>query len=220
MTQQPSAPHDIPSTTLHLADRTIVVEATPLAKSRQTRLGTIVDQPRPSRLQVKQLLPRWARWLLAILLMVVTAPIATALAFVLYLLLERGRPRDPTSVFMVMFITVVVLVSFALVPVIFIVGVYAPVEFVGQHVRKRRLGRYPPWLRQARILVVQLIPGRADEDLRGSGPSLQLNLILDNPEHPRVGFITYRDAEWTRQAGRRLADYLGVPLVDQILAWH
>ena len=66
--------------------------------------------------------------------------------------------------------------------------------------------------------ILQLLPGRADEDFEEYRPSFQINLILDDPKHPRVGFITVQDAGWTRNAARKLADYLGVPLVDQIPA--
>src|SRR5262249_12365132 len=44
----------------------------------------------------------------------------------------------------------------------------------------------------------------------------QMNLVLDNAAPPRLSVATYRDQKQARQAGHQLADFLRIPLVDQI----
>jgi hypothetical protein len=206
----------VPSTTVQLGDRTIAVEATPLAKSRNTRLGTVTDQPRANRFHLKQPIPRWARWLLAFVLLIVTMPILITFVFVVTLFTDEHHTVTSTDLTILGIVGVPVIMSFTLLPLLFLFGRRPPLDFTKQHVRFKLLGTCPSWLGRTRIIAIQLISGRIDEDLRGPGPSLQLNLILDHAAHPRVGFITYRAAEWTRNAAQRLANYLQVPLIDQL----
>jgi hypothetical protein len=46
--------------------------------------------------------------------------------------------------------------------------------------------------------------------------SYQLNLVLDDRSEPRVNLVCHADRQWMRQAGERLAAFLGVPLVDHL----
>jgi hypothetical protein len=86
----PAQDPSVPSTTLHLGDRTLVIEAAPLAKSRKTRLGTITDQPRTNRLHLKQPIPSVARWLLSFLVLMLTTPFALVLGFLALDILKEG----------------------------------------------------------------------------------------------------------------------------------
>ena len=211
------APHtSIPSTTLQIGDRTLVVEATPLARSPQTRLGTVVSQSRPNALQLEQpISPLW-RALVTLVLLLVALPAGLILVMGLLVVGHNGyfnsSERDALGL-------VAMCVCFCFFTVVFaaLFGRRPQVRFTReQQLRISRICIPPGPSVTGRIVGVQLLFGRADEDLKADRPSFQINLILDNPQRPRVGFITYRDAEWTRAAGRKLADHLGVPLVDQL----
>lgn len=52
--------------------------------------------------------------------------------------------------------------------------------------------------------------------LHQSYHSYQLNLVFDDPEEPRLNLATHSDWKWMREAGQRLADFLGVPVADQL----
>jgi hypothetical protein len=69
-------------------------------------------------------------------------------------------------------------------------------------------------------MAIQLLPGRVDENVRKKHPGYQINFILDDANHSRVGCITFHNEVWVRQVGRDLAEYLKVPLVDQIPVGH
>jgi len=205
-----------PSTILHLGDRTLVVEATPLARSPQTRLGIIIDQPQASALCVK--LPgvvlAVGRMLLGAVFVSITLPLI--LIGVTMVLFADPDPRDSRTWWP--FVMLAVPAGCAAAGLLWLTTRKPRVEFsktTGQ-LRSVFAGRLSG--ARIRVLAIQLLPGRVDEDLRGPGRSLQLNLILNNAALPRVGFITFRDADWTRAAARKLADYLGVPLVDHIPA--
>ena len=43
----------------------------------------------------------------------------------------------------------------------------------------------------------------------------QLNLVLEEQEPSRLKMAVYRDALRARQAGKDIAEFLGVPLLDQ-----
>jgi hypothetical protein len=74
----------------------------------------------------------------------------------------------------------------------------------------------------AKILAVQLVPGGLVH--RTAGPfghggervSYQLNLVMADVYQDWLNLTDDTDLEWTRQAGRRIAEFLGVPLLDQI----
>jgi len=71
------------------------------------------------------------------------------------------------------------------------------------------------------VLAVQLVAGEVHRWPAGEGPtyqSYQLNLALDDPQHPRFNLSDHSDLAWTREAGRQLAEFLCVPLVDQLPA--
>jgi hypothetical protein len=71
-----------------------------------------------------------------------------------------------------------------------------------------------------KILAVQLIPGgliAKTSDLRGGEcVSYQLNLVMADVYEDRLNLTDIADLEWTRLAGQQVADFLGVPVIDQI----
>jgi hypothetical protein len=88
----------------------------------------------------------------------------------------------------------------------------------------------PLWSRQSRplsdIVAVQILshivpperippPGGHRSPRRRSVKAYQMNLVLDDAYTPRVNVAFNGDQSWTRRAGKQLADFLGVPLVDQ-----
>jgi hypothetical protein len=74
----------------------------------------------------------------------------------------------------------------------------------------------------AKVLAIQLVPaGLVHEFARpfrrgGERVSYQLNLVLADTDQDRLNLTHDSDLEWARQAGAQLADFLGVPLIDQI----
>ncbi len=69
----------------------------------------------------------------------------------------------------------------------------------------------------AEVLAVQLIDGGLQDS--SDGPSYrtwQLNLVLDDASQPRVCLANHAHLSYTRWAGARLADFLDVPLLDQL----
>ena len=79
-------------------------------------------------------------------------------------------------------------------------------------------GTYP----LAKVLAVQLVPGGLVD--KAAGPfgrggervSYQLNLVMADAYQDRLNLTNDSDLEWTRQAGEQVADFLGVPVIDQI----
>jgi hypothetical protein len=79
-------------------------------------------------------------------------------------------------------------------------------------------GTYP----LANLLAVQLIPGGLVD--RPAGPfgqgresvSYQLNLVTADVHQDRLNLTDDSDLEWSRRAGQQLAEFLGVPLIDQV----
>jgi hypothetical protein len=201
----------IPSTTLRHADRTLVVEATPLARSDPHRLGILLDQTDRGVFQIKSpvMRPRFVR---VIAISAVFALIATAITV-------SDWPPVPKLLYLLVYAGWVLL---------FAIAGYAVAHFVMSRRRVKvsfnsvtgqawmKDGANETLLVSRRIRAVQLIRSRVDEELRQAHPGFQINLILDGSPSSRLGFITFRDVNWTRQAGQKLADYLRVPLVDQI----
>jgi hypothetical protein len=42
-----------------------------------------------------------------------------------------------------------------------------------------------------------------------------MNLVLDDGNTPRIQVANAEDQAWAQDAGKQLADFLGVPLVDK-----
>ena len=74
----------------------------------------------------------------------------------------------------------------------------------------------------AKVLAVQLVPGGLV--VKTPGPfgrggervSYQLNLVMADANQDRLNLTDDSDLKWTRHAGQRVADFLGVPVIDQI----
>jgi hypothetical protein len=73
-------------------------------------------------------------------------------------------------------------------------------------------GKYP----LPNVLGVQLVPGGLVAEGFGESVSYQLNLVLADIYEDRLNLTHSSDLSWTRQAGEQIADFLGVPLIDQI----
>jgi hypothetical protein len=74
----------------------------------------------------------------------------------------------------------------------------------------------------AKVLAVQLVPGGlvdkapAPFGRGGERVSYQLNLVMADTYQDRLNLTNDSDLKWTRQAGQQVADFLGVPVIDQI----
>jgi hypothetical protein len=72
------------------------------------------------------------------------------------------------------------------------------------------------------VVAVQLIPGGLVDKSPGrfgrggECVSYQMNLATADAYPDRLNLTDDTDLRWTRQAGRQIADFLGVPLIDQI----
>jgi hypothetical protein len=64
------------------------------------------------------------------------------------------------------------------------------------------------------VLAVQVVHDTEHVCSDGSWEVYQLNLVVDDPDRRRLHVSSNSDAEWTRQTGRRLAEFLRVPLLD------
>jgi hypothetical protein len=74
----------------------------------------------------------------------------------------------------------------------------------------------------AKVLAVQLVPGGLVEKAPGSfgrggeRVSYQMNLVMADIYEDRLNLTNDSDLDWTRKAGQQVADFLGVPVIDQI----
>jgi hypothetical protein len=87
----------------------------------------------------------------------------------------------------------------------------------------------PRWARQHRpltdLVAVQLLseivsepppPGSGKPRKAVATTRYQMNLVLDDPDLPRINLADSGERAWVEQAGKRLAEFLAVPLIDQI----
>jgi hypothetical protein len=74
--------------------------------------------------------------------------------------------------------------------------------------------------RLASILAVQLLRTQAGRPDPRHGslhrPLYELNLVLDDPTTPRLNLSCHGDLPWTADAAKKLADLLGVPILDLV----
>jgi hypothetical protein len=79
-------------------------------------------------------------------------------------------------------------------------------------------GTYP----LANVLAVQIVPGGLVDQPTGrfgrirERVSYQLNLVVADGYEDRVNLTDDSDLAWARQAGQQLADFLNVPMIDQV----
>ena len=59
-------------------------------------------------------------------------------------------------------------------------------------------------------------PGTPGSVIHPNYHSYQLNLVFDDPKEPRYNLATHSDWKWMREAGQTLADFLGIPVADQL----
>jgi hypothetical protein len=86
----------------------------------------------------------------------------------------------------------------------------------GRSMRIRRFGKTRR-IPLAQVRAVQMIQG----GWHGSGArpqffSYQLNVVLDDPNRPRINLTNTSNWEATWKAGSELAEFLGVPLLDEV----
>jgi hypothetical protein len=63
-------------------------------------------------------------------------------------------------------------------------------------------------------------PGTPGSVLHRNWHSYQFNLVMDDPHEPRPNLCGHSDVKWMREAGQRLAGFLGVPLIDRLPEGH
>jgi hypothetical protein len=63
---------------------------------------------------------------------------------------------------------------------------------------------------------LRLLPFRTVFEQQLPTRGFQLNLALKDPYQPRINLAFTRNGQWVRQAGRDLASFLGVPLIDLV----
>jgi hypothetical protein len=73
----------------------------------------------------------------------------------------------------------------------------------------------------AQILAVQVIHGGwHTAKTKGGGQitycTYQLNLVLDDPQQPRMNLSNHSDWDWTWQSGNTLAEFLEIPFLDSV----
>jgi hypothetical protein len=73
------------------------------------------------------------------------------------------------------------------------------------------------------ILAVQMIDGgwhrsTSSHGVKTAFRTYQLNLVLDDPNQPRLNLSNYSDQDSTSEAARLLAEFLGVPFLEQVSA--
>jgi hypothetical protein len=71
------------------------------------------------------------------------------------------------------------------------------------------------------ILAIQAIHGGWHTfKTKGGGTtsycSYQLNLVLDDPQQPRMNLSNHSDWDWTWQSGNTLAEFLQIPFLDSV----
>ena len=66
------------------------------------------------------------------------------------------------------------------------------------------------------VLAVQLIDGGWHHGKKRRYYTYELNLVLNDPQTPRLNVSCHPDQAWTRDAGRRIAAFLQVPLSDAL----
>jgi hypothetical protein len=59
-------------------------------------------------------------------------------------------------------------------------------------------------------------PGTPGSVIYQNYHSYQLNLVFHDQKEPRYNLATHSDWKWMREAGQTLADFLGIPVADQL----
>jgi hypothetical protein len=177
---------------------------------------------------------RWFLWHALLMLGMTAGPMAG----VLYMLVEEIRGNATWGGIVSWSMGAVLLVA------ILLVGLSAPGGFQRWVRFDRRAGRLtisrrpfgfrrPLHLVQSRpltdLVCIQLLYGGFHIETTETGEagtpgsvihesyhSYQLNLVFDDPKEPRYNVATHSDWKWTREAGQKLADFLGIAVVDQL----
>jgi hypothetical protein len=181
------------------------------------------------------------KWSAALHMPLVVAGVLGPVAGLVILLAGGGGNAGPVGV-------AILVIGLLLLSALLLVGVLAPRGFRRWVRFDRRTGlltisRRPLGFRRSLqvvasrpltdIAAVQLLhagwksenvevgePGTPGSVVHRGYHSYQLNLVLNDPAEPRLNLCSHADRTWMRDAGQRLAEFLGVPLVDQIPPGH
>jgi hypothetical protein len=230
-TKEPSQP-----VTIQLGARSIALDTAPVSGSEASKArgshnwasfrDTVLVQPDPSRLVVR---PRGIARLIRLFFYSFCAVglflVAIAPLFLPFIFQALPMPGWAVWLLQLVFDLLVPTGILVLAGVVFLV--MFPLMAWGDRVvfdlSERRMTYGWFFSRKSRpvkeVLAIQVIPGevhRVPEKESGGCQTWQLNLILDDPQCPRFNLSDHGNLIWTRQAGRQLAEFLHLPLLDQV----
>jgi hypothetical protein len=232
---QPTAPRPIvvpprPAQLL-LGERAIPVPVEPLCREAPQRRNAELRQEGPDCLLLTPVRSAgWNGWVALGIVELLPVVLTGFLGFITFDLLRRGSWVG--AIFLGMTLPVVWFLGFIAWAVLRTAG---PPRFrfdrhAGQLAIDRRPGPGRDYRTEAvhplgTIVGVQLLYGGYHHHSHTSteGPNVEeryhafeMNLLLSEPEGWRLNLTAHGDWQWMRQAGPQLADFLGVPLIDQL----
>jgi len=195
-------------TTVQAGSRRVVVQNTPLmgAESASFRCNKI-RQPRPDLLVLS--LNATAR----LMYLIVSSSIIAAFSFVA-LCISFSFPSSWRWLVQCALCIPLAYVVFRIIELIYRGERRYLFDLASSQMIVRCIGR-----KQVRpiadILAVQLVYGGQHGD-ELTYRTYQLNLVLDDLAQPRFNLTNHSDLLWTRQAAAKLAEFLGVRLLDRV----
>jgi serine/threonine protein kinase len=198
---------------VQIGGKTVWVDTYPLRTSSASFRNKTISQPSPDCLTLR---PSRAYRIVFLAFLVAGSAGLVGLYFFLKAFSARFSSGLP------------VLLFWALAVIQFLVFVIPPVYFLFFRDSETRFDRstgrvshpLPWWGRRERplkdILAVQVISGGAHLSSNSNYFTYELNLVLEDPDRQRLNLSNHADAAWTRQAGKQLADFLRVPLLDRL----
>jgi len=200
----PDPPNDMPLF-LSTRGRRVAVDTMPLPATPATFRSVRVSQPQPDRFTIT---PNtgFAPWLL----------LGTALVAAANLLLHGlgwALPWPPEVALILWLLCL--FFAFVVGERMLRVSSFSFDRSAGQMRCRVRLSRHGRPLDD--ILAVQMLEGTVYSSDEGPDyTQYQLNLVLDDADMPRINVSNHPDLAWTQECGRRLADFLDVPLLEQV----
>jgi hypothetical protein len=177
------------------------------------------------------------RWFLRHALVIVAVSIAP-LVTVLFMLINEIRDNGSLGGILIWSIATLLVFAFLLAGITAPAGFHRQIQFDRRTglmtMRRRPFGFWRPvQVVQSRpmrdIIAIQLLyggfqcdtielggePGTPGSVLYHNYHSYQLNPVLADAEQTRYNLTTHSDYKWMREAGQKLAGFLGIPLLDQ-----
>jgi hypothetical protein len=209
--------------TIQIGPRTFAIETRPLATSADQYRQVELVQPAPDCMVIEPKRRAFGAYLLPYLLAAVGAALAPILNVVLEVPYWVGFGVLLLVLAAYVFVVRQILSSLRWIRFDRRAGLMTVQRKVGF----RRRTQTDRTRQLSEVVAVQLLyEGYHSEDQTisdGPGGTLyhrfnayQFNLIIDDPKEPRFHVTSHSDWQWMRQAGQRLADFLKVPLVDQL----